>query len=120
MPSAIVVGRIGRFLVFRALSADARAEIVTLAVADVAREYGLEVQRIEPAVVVSIMEAMRSHGFGVRPERYQIDELMGGRFAQLAATGVRTPIAVKGPPIECVPLTDLTNASRSAARLIKP
>jgi ATP-dependent Clp protease ATP-binding subunit ClpA len=101
-----IVGRIGRFLVFRPLSADARAEIVTLAVADVAREYGLEVQRIEPAVVVSILEAIRSQGFGVRPERYQIDELLGGKLAQLAAQGLRTPIVVKGPPFECVPLTD--------------
>jgi ATP-dependent Clp protease ATP-binding subunit ClpA len=115
-----IVGRIGRFLVFRALSADARAEIVTLAVADVAREYGLEVQRIEPAVVVSILEAIRSQGFGVRPERYQIDELLGGKFAQLAATGVRRPIVVKGPPFECVPLTDQANASQSAAPSNKP
>lgn len=101
-----IVGRIGRFLVFRSLSADARAEIVTLAVADVAREYGLEVQRIEPAVVVSILEAIRSQGFGVRPERYQIDELLGSKFAKLAANGRCKPIVVKGPPFECVPLTD--------------
>jgi hypothetical protein len=114
-----IVGRIGRFLVFRSLSADARAEIVTLAVADVAREYGLEVQRIEPAVVVSIMETIRSHGFGVRPERYQIDELLGGKLAQVAATGVRTPIAVKGPPFECVPLIELANTPQPAAPLIK-
>ena len=109
-----IVGRIGRFLVFRSLSTEARAEIVTLAVADVAREYGLEVQRIEPAVVVSIMEAIRSQGFGVRPERYQIDELLGGKLARLAATGVRTPIVVKGPPIECVPLTEQANAPQAA------
>ncbi|MCX6924339.1 MAG: AAA family ATPase [Verrucomicrobia bacterium] len=109
-----IVGRIGRFLVFRSLSAEARAEIVTLAVADVAREYGLEVQRIEPAVVVSILESIRSQGFGVRPERYQIDELLGGKLAQLAATGVRSPIVVKGPPFECVPLTDQANAPQSA------
>jgi hypothetical protein len=114
-----IVGRIGRFLVFRPLSADARAEIVTLAVADVAREYGLEVHRIEPAVVVSILEAIRSHGYGVRPERYQIDELLGGKFAQLAATGVRMPIVVKGPPFECVQ-ADSANTSNPVAPSIKP
>ena len=114
-----IVGRIGRFLVFRPLSADARAEIVTLAVADVAREYGLEVQRIEPAVVVSILEAIRSHGYGVRPERYQIDELLGGKFAQLAATGVRMPIVVKGPPFECAP-ADSVGTSHPVAPLLRP
>jgi ATP-dependent Clp protease ATP-binding subunit ClpA len=114
-----IVGRIGRFLVFRSLSAEARAEIVTLAVADVAREYGLEVQRIEPAVVVSILEAIRSQSFGVRPERYQIDELLGGKFAQLAARGFRKPIMVKGPPFECVPLTDLANAPQAVTPSVK-
>jgi hypothetical protein len=114
-----IVGRIGRFLVFRSLSADAHAEIVTLAVADVAREYGLEVQRIEPAVVVSILEAIRSHGFGARPERYQIDELLGGMFAHLAAAGARTPILVKGPPFECLPVTDQADAPQVVAPSLK-
>jgi ATP-dependent Clp protease ATP-binding subunit ClpA len=110
-----IVGRIGHFLVFRTLSSEARAEIVALAIVDVAREYGLEVQRIEPPVIVSILEAMRSRAFGARPERYQIDELLGGKFARLAAAGVRAPILVKGPPFECVPLAEQSSIPVSAA-----
>lgn len=110
-----IVGRIARFLVFRPLSAEARAEIVTLAIADVAREYGLEVQRIEPSVVVRILETIRSQGFGARPERYQIDELLGGRFAQMAGAGNRKPIAVTGPPFECKVAGDFIEAHQPAA-----
>jgi hypothetical protein len=112
-----IVGRIARFLVFRPLSADARAEIVTLAVADVAREYGLEVHRIAPTVIVNIMETIRCHGFGVRPERYQIDELLGGKFAQWAAKSGCQPIEVKGPPFDCVPFTDRAKAPQTNAPL---
>ncbi len=97
-----IVGRIGRFLVYRQLNDEARAEIVALSVAGVGREYGLEVQRIEPQTVICIMETIWSQGFGARPERYQIDEVLGGVFAKAAAERMKNPVSVKGPPFECV------------------
>ncbi|MDW7762103.1 MAG: AAA family ATPase [Acidobacteriota bacterium] len=98
-----IVGRIGRFLVYRALSPEIRAEIVALAIAEVAEEYGLKVAFVEPNVVVELMQKVRSENFGVRPERYLIDDLLGGAFAKAAKLGVTGPVTVSGPPYECRP-----------------
>jgi hypothetical protein len=97
-----IIGRVAKFLVFGAQSPEARAEIVTLAVA------------------VSILEATRTHGFGVRPDRYLIDELLGSKFAQLAATGAREPLLVKGPPLECVPIPNHENTTEPAKQATTP
>jgi ATP-dependent Clp protease ATP-binding subunit ClpA len=96
-----VVGRIGRFLVFRPFSPQIRAEIVTLAIAEVADEYGLRVAYVEPGVVVDLMQKARSQKFGVRPELFLIDDVLGGAFARVAAQGINTPVTVGGPPYEC-------------------
>lgn len=100
-----IVGRIGRFLVFRPLSPETRAEIVALAIADVAEEYGLKVAYVEPGVVVDLMQRVHSQSFGARPERFLIDDLLGGAFARAAEQDVTTPITVAGPPYECRPNT---------------
>jgi ATP-dependent Clp protease ATP-binding subunit ClpA len=54
-----LIGRIGTFLVFQPLSLDARAEIVALSVKQVAEEYGLRVERIAPAVILSILKRVQ-------------------------------------------------------------
>jgi len=98
-----IVGRIGRFLVYRILSPEIRAEIVALAISDVAEEYGLRVAYIEPTVIVELMQKARSQSFGVRPERFLIDDLLGGAFAKTAKQGASGPIVVVGPPFDCRP-----------------
>jgi ATP-dependent Clp protease ATP-binding subunit ClpB len=96
-----IIGRIGRFLVFRHLCPETRAEIVAIAIAEVAEEYGLHVSHIEPSVIVDLMHKFHTQKFGVRPERFLIDNLLGGVFANAAERGITTSITVGGPPFEC-------------------
>ncbi|NTU50308.1 MAG: ATP-dependent Clp protease ATP-binding subunit, partial [Desulfobulbaceae bacterium] len=97
-----IVGRIGRFLVFRPLSPEIRAEILALAIAEVAEEYGLQVNYVEPSVIVDLMHKARSSNFGVRPERYLIDDLLGATFAEVASYDTVKPVTVVGPPYKCL------------------
>jgi len=99
-----IIGRIGRFLVFRPLSPETRAEIVALAIAEIGEEYGLKVGYVEPGVVVDLTQKTRSESFGVRPGRYLIDDLLGGAFAKAAAQDTTAPVTVVGPPYDCRPV----------------
>jgi len=92
-----IVGRIGRYVVYRNLDDETRAEICALAVAEVAAEFGLEVQRIDPAVVIELMTRLRSRSFGVRPARYLIDDLLGPAFSRAATAGLSGPLEVIPP-----------------------
>ena len=98
-----IVGRIGRFLIYRPLSAETRAEILALAIVEIALEYGVQVSYIEPGVIITIMNLAGSKTFGVRPERFLIDDLLGSSFAAAAQKGISKCVAVSGPPYECVP-----------------
>ena len=97
-----IIGRIGRFLVYRPLSPNTRAEIMAMAIAEVGQEYGLNVTYVEPTVIIDLMQKARSTAFGVRPERYMIDDCLGGVFAHAAETNVSGPVRIAGPPFECV------------------
>jgi len=101
-----IVGRIGRFLVFRPLSPEIRAEIVALAIAEVGEEYGLKIKYVEPSVIVDLMHKARSSNFGVRPERYLIDDLLGATFAEAASCDTSKPVTVVGPPYNCLFVSD--------------
>jgi len=100
-----IVGRIGRFLVYYPLSQDIRAEIITLSVADVAQEYGITIKYIEPEVVVSFITQSDGGDFGIRPEKYFIDDELGGLFAQAAQSGSKT-IKILGPPYYFEPVVE--------------
>jgi ATP-dependent Clp protease ATP-binding subunit ClpA len=98
-----LVGRIGCFLVFRPLHREARAEVVTLAIRRVAEEYGVHVVRIAATVVADILRASSPEGFGVRPDEYLVDEVLGPCLADAAATGSKERMEViPGPPCQCV------------------
>lgn len=100
-----LVGRIGCFLVFRPLSAEARAEVITLSIARVADEYGLRLFKIAPGVVANILNACPADGFGARPDEYLVDEVLGACFAEAARSGITAPIALEGgPPYRCEPV----------------
>ena len=96
-----IVGRIGRFLVYRPLEPNTRAHIVALAIAEVAEEYGVEVAYVEPTVIIDLMQKVRSQNFGVRPERFLIDDCLGGAFARAAEQRTPNPVDVVGPPYGC-------------------
>jgi ATP-dependent Clp protease ATP-binding subunit ClpA len=102
-----IVGRINAFLLFRPLTAEDRAQIVTVAVATVAREYGLDIARVAPDVVVHLLNESRGEGFGARPDEYLIDQLLGNAFVDATRSGLRgtTPLEFIGPPFELRPFT---------------
>jgi len=104
-----IVGRIGRFLVFRPLSPETRAEIMAATVREVAGEYGLSVAWVAPDVVVELMArtgGFSSQDFGTRPGQHLIDEALGGLFAAAAREFRQTPVRLCGPPFRCVPADD--------------
>ena len=96
-----IVGRIGRFLVFRHLSSETRAEIITLAIVEVAAEYGIEVSYVNPGIIVDLMKQIRYRNFGVRPERFLIDDFLGEAFVKAAKKEIHNPVKVVGPPYRC-------------------
>lgn len=98
-----LAGRIGTFLVFRPLSARARAEIATAAVVSVAAEYGLTVIRVAPEIITAIVSRPYDD-LGARPDAYYIDDLLGAVFSRYAATSDRPTVAVEASPAPtCVP-----------------
>jgi len=96
-----IIGRIVRFLVFRPLDPETRAAIAALAIVEVAEEYGVHVVYIEPQVVIDVLQRSSSSRYGVRPDRFVIDELLGEAFARAAAQGMYTQITVSGHPYTC-------------------
>ena len=98
-----IIGRIGRFRVYRPLPLEVSAEIMTLAIVEVAEEYGVQVGYIAPNVIVDLMHKTRQENFGVRPSRYLIDDTLGFAFAKAAEQGVTGPVNVAGPPYVCSP-----------------
>lgn len=99
--TAEIIGRISRFQVYRPLEPKTRAAIIALAITEVAMEYGVNVEYVEPDVVLEIMRHVRSEGFGIRPEKYLIDDMLGPAFAQAAKDGMNDPARVVGQPFEC-------------------
>jgi hypothetical protein len=98
-----LVGRIGTFMVFQPLSARARAEIATAAVASVAAEYGLTVIRVAAEVITAIVSRPYDD-LGARPDTYYIDDLLSAEFSRYAATGGQPTIAIVADPAPtCVP-----------------
>lgn len=101
-----LVGRIGAFLVFHPLSARARAEIATAAVARVAAEYGLTVVRVAPEVVSTIVNRPYED-LGARPDEYYIDDLLSAEFSRYASSGEQPTVSIEASPGPiCVPAAD--------------
>jgi hypothetical protein len=104
-----LIGRIGAFLVFQPLSARARAEIATAAVARVAAEYGLTVVRVAPEVVSAIVNRPYDD-LGARPDEYYIDDLLSAEFSQYASSGGQSAICIEAcPEPVCIPAVNGTD-----------
>jgi ATP-dependent Clp protease ATP-binding subunit ClpA len=98
-----LVGRIGAFLVFRPLSARARAEVATSAVARVAAEYGLTVVRVDPQIVAAIV-GRPYDDLGARPDEYYVDDMLGSIFSRYTASGGSPAVAIESGQVPaCVP-----------------
>jgi len=97
-----LVGRINSFLAYGSLSPSVRAEITTLTVVRVAKEYGVNVRRIAPSVVVYLLD-QSDDAFGVRPIEYLVDSLLGQAIEKTAVRYGQTAVEVLGPPFRCVP-----------------
>jgi len=94
-----IIGRISRFLLFLPLDEQARAAIVTLAVQECAEEYGIRVNYIDPSVIIEVMRVASDGGFGARPIRYLVDDLLGSAFVDAVAGDLDgRPVRVCGPP----------------------
>jgi hypothetical protein len=91
-----LVGRIGCFLVYQELSKKARTEIVALSIVRVASEYGLNITYIVPETLTAILKQCGTANFGVRPDEYLIDELLGERFAEAAIGFGNIPLTING------------------------
>lgn len=101
-----LIGRIGAFMVFRPLAPETRMEIVTLAVARVAEEYGVTIARIEPQIIAHILSQLRGGDFGARPDERLVDDVLGEAFMRAAHAYPSMPLAVCGePPFTCVPVS---------------
>jgi len=99
-----LVGRIAAFLVYRPLPDEALAEIVALAIAAVAAEYGLRLAYIEPALVARVLTESRGNGLGARPFEYHAGALFSPAFADAAQSGDEGPFHLaEGPPVACQP-----------------
>ena len=98
-----IIGRIGRFLVYNPLSMKVKAEIMSLMVAEVAKEYGVDVSYVEPSIIVDLLKQTKSQNFGVRPGRYLIDEILGSAFIKAAEQQIPNPVKITGSPFRCEP-----------------
>lgn len=98
-----LVGRIRRFLPFRNLRDDERAEVTALSIHRIGREYGLDIVWIEPDVVRAILAGRTEGRFGNRPDEYLADHLLGEAFVDAAARlGSTSVVVTGGPPFACV------------------
>ncbi|MDF7809433.1 AAA family ATPase [Pontiellaceae bacterium B12219] len=102
-----IIGRIGKFLVFCPLSTEDRVKILTMAISEVAQEYGLDVQYVAPEIVIRLMNQNSTNNLGARPERYLIDDLLGGVFARASHANIDFSIAVFEEPLRCIPMASL-------------
>lgn len=109
-----VIGRISRFLVYKPLDPKTRAKIITLAIVEVAAEYGVNTGYVEPDVVIEIMKQVRTTNFGIRPEKYLIDDMLGPAFARASKNGMDNPVRITSNPFECQPMEpEMKNESES-------
>jgi ATP-dependent Clp protease ATP-binding subunit ClpA len=100
-----IVGRIGRFMVFRPLTPEICAEIMVGAIVEVAAEYGLRVTYVAPTVVLEMMKPFKVDHFGMRPGQYMIDDALGASFASAAREANGGSYRIEGSPFRCLPDT---------------
>lgn len=94
-----LIARLSTFMVFRPLNHRVKAEIVALSIVRVAAEYGLQVEQVDPAVVICILDAVPENDLGARPYEYQVDSMLGDLFAGAATTKPVGGLAIHdGPP----------------------
>ena len=97
-----IVERIEHFLVYRQIPQDQRANVMLTAIAETAREYGLELCHVAPELLLNLLREARSHNNGARADRRLVGEKLGAAFVQARREGMRE-VKLSSDPVCCVP-----------------
>ena len=102
-----LVGRIGAFLPYRPLGPEHQVELVAMSIDRVAREFGVQLGRIEPSVVSAILPRVQAGSFGVRPAERVVENVLGEALMRAAGSGETGPMVLMGEgEFECVPVVE--------------
>jgi len=93
-----LVARIGSVAVYAELEAGDRHEAAVRAVRELGREYELELDEIDPAVLAVIVDLAEGWGAGARGVRHAAAALLSECFADVTDTGSTCWSVVAGPP----------------------
>lgn len=106
-----LVGRLGAFAVFEPVSADTLHEIAADAIRALGREYGFDVETIEPVLVDVVLDLADAEDIGARALVYAARDLLAEAFARAARNDLAGTVSLAaGPPPE------VTAAPEVAAR----
>jgi ATP-dependent Clp protease ATP-binding subunit ClpA len=85
-----LIGRIDRIYVFKPLEAYTTAQIAAMKLENLARQYGLEVDFVEPELIVeALQKGQKLKDFGARELERVVDELFGNELAAAGEAGAR-------------------------------
>ncbi|GHU30471.1 hypothetical protein AGMMS50256_17460 [Betaproteobacteria bacterium] len=98
-----LVGRIGRFVVYRPIAAEQRVTLLLTMVREVAAEYGVTVGHVSPDVLARLLRKGNTtlSNYGSRAERVRVDELLGDTLAQARRQGQQHIDELSMPMVMC-------------------
>lgn len=73
--------------------------------ANIAGEYALALEWIEPAAILTVLGRVPDGPFGARPYEYLIEDLLGEAFARAHRAGARAVKVTGQPSLDCVPVS---------------
>lgn len=83
-----LVGRIGRFLVYRPFAQDEQVRLMLSVIREVAAEYGVTVGEVSPECMAQLLQATADPAYGGRSSRGVVDEMLGEHMAHMKRRGV--------------------------------
>jgi ATP-dependent Clp protease ATP-binding subunit ClpC len=99
IPSELL-GRVGTFAVFRQLDEADLRSAASLAIQSVAREYGLELESVEPILADVVLDIAGQSDLGARTLEYAATELLSGPLMKALARRISGNVQIDpGPPI---------------------
>jgi ATP-dependent Clp protease ATP-binding subunit ClpA len=72
-----LIGRIGRFLVYRPFTQEERVGLILSVIREMAAEYGVTVDSVNPEVIAQLLEETMETAYGGRSVRNVVDEIFG-------------------------------------------
>lgn len=83
-----LIGRIGRFLVYRPFTQEERVGLMLSVIREVAGEYGVTVESVSPECMAKLLQVAAGPTYGGRSARGVVDEVLGEYMAHMQRTGV--------------------------------